>query len=455
MGTEVWDDFSDSDEIDEDQSSNSFSSLLKLYTFFLLMFQGLFRLSDTAINVLLTFFAMFFATLACKVPSLPQSFISNLPATKHAACGGKKRMEPFRKYVCCSSCHAIYPWEECVIQAADGQVESKLCSYQEFPHHPQAHHRIQCGNTLMKKVKSSKGRVSLYPRLIYCYCSVIESLKEMVIKPGFIERCEQWREQKSPEGIYSDIYDGNIWKEFMSVDGVPFLSAPFNFALQLNVDWFQPFKHTKHAEGAIYLSILNLPRQERFLKENVLLVGVIPGPKEPALHINSLLQPLVDELKELWEGVCVKTLDSTCAIIRAALICVACDIPAGRKVCGFLGHRATMGCSKCLLPFPTESFGDKANYSNFNCSDWLPRTNSHHRTEATKWCACNTKTHRIETERKSGVRYSCLLQLPYFDAPRMCVIDPMHNMLLGTAKMVLELWKSMDTINEKDFDEVQ
>ena len=67
----------------------------------------------------------------------------------------------------------------------------------------------------------------------------------------------------------------------MYKDGQPFLAAPFNYALHLNVDWFQPFTHTQHSEGAIYLSVLNLPRQERFLKENVILAGVIPGPKDP------------------------------------------------------------------------------------------------------------------------------------------------------------------------------
>ena len=37
----------------------------------------------------------------------------------------------------------------------------------------------------------------------------------------------------------------------------------------LNVDWYQPFEHTQHSEGAIYLTVLNLPRQERFLKEKI------------------------------------------------------------------------------------------------------------------------------------------------------------------------------------------
>ena len=107
---------------------------------------------------------------------------------------------------------------------------------------------------------------------------------------------------KTTEGKYCDVYDGKVWKDFMTVEGVPFLSAPFNFALQLNVNWFQPFKHTQHSEGVIYLSILNLPREDRFLKKNILLVGIIPGPKKPALHMNTFLQPLVNELKQLWEG---------------------------------------------------------------------------------------------------------------------------------------------------------
>ena len=85
--------------------------------------------------------------------------------------------------------------------------------------------------------------------------------------------------------------------DFMTFDGVPFFLAPFYYALQLNVDWFQPFQHTQHSEGAIYLSIVNLPRQEHCLKENI-LVGIIPGPKEPSLHLNSFFQPLINELKQ-------------------------------------------------------------------------------------------------------------------------------------------------------------
>lgn len=47
---------------------------------------------------------------------------------------------------------------------------------------------------------------------------------------------------------------------------------------------------------------MNLPRSERLKKENVITAGVIPGPDEPSLSINTYLRPLVDELIDLWSN---------------------------------------------------------------------------------------------------------------------------------------------------------
>ena len=144
----------DEDFFDEEENysgQGNLPSQLKLYTFFLLMFQALFRLSDTAMNVLFRFFAMFFATLGQHVPALPQTFVSNLPKTKYAACSVLTSSQSFTKFVCCPSCHSIYQWDICTVHTEVGQRESKLCSFQEFPNHPQPRHRNQCGQPLMKK----------------------------------------------------------------------------------------------------------------------------------------------------------------------------------------------------------------------------------------------------------------------------------------------------------------
>lgn len=78
----------------------------------------------------------------------------------------------------------------------------------------------------------------------------------MLEQPGFHDKCEQWRTLKQTPGVYSDVYNGKVWREFLNPDGVPFLSVPNNYAFQLNVEWFNPYKHTQHSEGAIYLIFL-------------------------------------------------------------------------------------------------------------------------------------------------------------------------------------------------------
>ena len=50
------------------------------------------------------------------------------------------------------------------------------------------------------------------------------------------------------------------------------------------------------------LSIANLPPEERFKSENIILLGIIPGPSEPT-DIDSFLCPLVDELMGLQHAV--------------------------------------------------------------------------------------------------------------------------------------------------------
>ncbi|KAL9978767.1 hypothetical protein ACROYT_G016322 [Oculina patagonica] len=126
----------------------------------------------------------------------------------------------------------------------------------------------------------------------------------------------------------------------------------------------KPFKHSPYSVGVIYLALMNLPRGERYKRENIIVVGIIPGPSEPS-SLNPYLVPLVLELKELWEDgieVCHSGSPRIPERFFAAVLLVACDVPAARKLCGFLGHGARRGCSKCKKEFiPGENFGMKMN----------------------------------------------------------------------------------------------
>lgn len=128
---------------------------------------------------------------------------------------------------------------------------------------------------------------------------------------------------------------------------------------------------------------------------------------------------------------------------------MSCDIPAGRKLCGFLGHSAHKGCSKCLKSFP----GTVGNmdYSGFDRHEWHLRTVNEHRRDIQRILNATTVTARNKAESELGCRYSALLELPYFDPPIMLAIDPMHNLFLGIAKHHLKkIWISTDVLTDAD-----
>ena len=247
-----------------------------------------------------------------------------------------------------------------------------------------------------------------------------------------MENCDHWKKNpaKPDDLLVRDIYDGNIWREFLDV-----LTMSTMIGLMLNVDWFQPFEHTCYSVGVLYLTIINLPSRLRYKRCNILIIGIIPGPSERAHDINFYLQPLVNELLVFWKGLLMEIRHGPSIMsenVRCVLLCCTCDTPTGRKVWGFLGHTARLGCFKCLKQFKG-SIG-AMNFSGFDRSAWQPRDITTHRENVKKIQQCSTKTARAIEESRLGCRYSVLLKLPYFNPIRMLAIDPMHNLFLGTAK---------------------
>ena len=397
---------------------------------------------DTAVSLLLKVLSVFFFVLGRLHPEL-LDIAKAFPTTVYSLqklLGVQKDM--FVRYVTCPNCNTIYQYSQC-IEISGTQKCSKRCS------------KESCKALLLRNVETPNGRHLLYPFKTYCYRPLKESLQHFLNRPGLSESCEKWRDLRKENGMLADIYDGKIWQKFQEYDHKPFLSDPFTYGVMLNVDWFKPFNHVEYSMGAIYLTIMNLPRELRFKQENLLLVGLIPGPKEPSLDINPFLSPLIDELLDFLPGVSMSVHSyNTPQLVRCALLCVACDIPACRKVSGFLGHSATLGCSRCLKPFPG-SIGQK-DYSGFDRSKWPPRSNEQHWKDVNTIQKCRGKTERSQLESKLGCRYSVLLKLPYFDPVRMSIIDPMHNLYLGTAKTILKnVWLNQGMLTKADLTNIQ
>ena len=93
-----------------------------------------------------------------------------------------------------------------------------------------------------------------------------------------------------------------------------------------------------------------------------------------------------------------------------------------------------------MKSFPRAAFGDKPDYSGYAVDEWEKRTGENHKHYAELARDAATQAERESLQRTWGVRYSELHSLPYYDPVRMHVVDPMHNLFLGTAKRVFKVW---------------
>ena len=135
--------------------------------------------------------------------------------------------------------------------------------------------------------------------------------------------------------------------------------------------------------------------------------------------------------------------------LKAALLFTACDLPATRKLLGFSSYSSHYGCSKCTTYFPQCDGASKLDYSNFEWKKWVPRNASEHRKSSDKYLQCKTMSEMKLHVSEGGVQYRPFLQLSYFNPIRYHIIDPMHNLLLCTAKHVLETWLDKRVLDKK------
>lgn len=212
-----------------------------------------------------------------------------------------------------------------------------------------------------------------------------------------------------------DIYQSRLWKEFVGPDGKKFTANPSHLTFALFVDAINPLgnKQSGHHMSITFVILvcLGLPPDVRHCPENVFVVGIAPGPREPSLEqMNWILQPIVSELQSLWSpGLLLsRTHDYPHGrLIRAALMVFVADIPSLRRCLGFPSATATFFCSFCLLT--------KNERNNLDQSTWPPRTWCQH----TKW-AREARDAKTFTERKNifeshGVRYSVRVELEYWN----------------------------------------
>jgi hypothetical protein len=347
-------------------------------------------------------------------------------------------------FACCPKCSYTYP------PSPEGTYPLR-CTHREFPGSE------ECGS----EVAILKGGKTSPVRRFY-YQPVNSWLGRMLSRPGIEELMDDTCDSSSTSGrtggIMRDVWDGLVLQTMKGPGGSSLFSQRVNgearLVFSLFVDWFNPFGNKisgKHVSmGAIYMVCLNLPTHLRYRLENVYLVGIIPGPTEPKLHeINHFLRPLVDDFQKLWNPGVFFTCTSAFPLgrlVRAIIGPLVADLPASRKVAGFLGHGANLFCSFCQLP----SF----NICNFDKSTWKRHTWEDHIRYATAWRNAGSLSTREAIAKAYGVRWSQLLELEYWNPLIFATLDSMHNLFLGDLQNhVRSVW-GVDAVKSTD-DKVQ
>ena len=80
---------------------------------------------------------------------------------------------------------------------------------------PMNHIEDHNGQKLLKEIVTQKEN-KYYPIKTYCYCPITDSLSEILGRNGFLEKCELWRTRDISNGILTYVYDGAVWKSFLT-----------------------------------------------------------------------------------------------------------------------------------------------------------------------------------------------------------------------------------------------
>ena len=125
--------------------------------------------------------------------------------------------------------------------------------------------------------------------------------------------------------------DSEAWQHFDRIYP-DFGSEPRNVRLGLCADGFAPhgqFGKT-YSCWPVVVTPYNLPPGMCMKSEYMYLTLICPGPKNPKKNIDIFLQPLIDELKQLWdEGLpTFDVVNREQFLMRAALMWTINDFPA-------------------------------------------------------------------------------------------------------------------------------
>ena len=314
-------------------------------------------------------------------------------------------------YACCPACNSLYPpKDENGVPIYPYQCTSEPC-------------RVRGGCDLLKLGSTPDRKGVGVPKRSFVMQDFQDFVGRLLSRPG-VEIAIQQSGEQARDDVVKDIVTADGIKAIKGPDGAPFLSGGQGQELRLlwclSIDFFNPY-HNKIAgkvasAGSIVLSCLLLPPDMRNKPENLCLVGIIPGPREPSGdEIDHFIRPLVEVMKESWrEGSIYWTHEYPHGrLVRSAIALSVNDLPMARKIMGIANYI------------------DKNTAKEKDFDAWRVRTLERVQEDAQKWRNAASVKERKRLYGKTGVRHSVLMELEYWDPTTMVPVDGMHLFFLG------------------------
>ncbi|KAA0043111.1 En/Spm-like transposon protein [Cucumis melo var. makuwa] len=193
-----------------------------------------------------------------------------------------------------------------------------------------------CGHSQWKVDKRTKRMKWGVSTKVLRYFPLIPRLRQMFQMHDVAELLTWHMNHKNSDGKMRHPVNCVSW-DSIDAKWPDFSNDPQNLRFDLATDGFNPFSNlsSRYSCWPVMLVTYNLPHWLCMSKENMMLTLLIPRPKQLGNDIDIFLQPLIDGLKLLWDGVKVYDVVSKSNFnLRVVLMWTINDFPAYGNLVG-------------------------------------------------------------------------------------------------------------------------
>ncbi|XP_074353359.1 uncharacterized protein LOC141692428 isoform X1 [Apium graveolens] len=170
--------------------------------------------------------------------------------------------------------------------------------------HEHLHTCPKCGASRYKREgsNSSTSHKKRPPVKDLRYFPIVERFKRMFTNINDAKLIRWHMEGRKSDGMLRHPADSPQWR---TIDRKfpEFGQEARNLRLRVSADGMNPYRtlSSQHSTWPVLLTIYNLPPWLCMKRKYIMLTLLIPGPKEAGNNIDVYLQPLIEDLKLLWD----------------------------------------------------------------------------------------------------------------------------------------------------------